>query len=189
MGYFAPMQESALEKRRRRWFNKVAMTGLSLGRLRIGNVLVDNLSHAGQPTVEQCQTWLRDLQSEFNSERLLGAVLGVSRLTVRGWLQGRRNPSAAARRLIWLVRNAWDGQAAQEFDLLGWLLWKVGQADGDQQPASEAPGDIALQLDPRDGVTMEARKVQVSDEVVTGDASSAAYPPKNAQPGLERVTS
>lgn len=59
-----------------------------------------------QPTSEEIRQVLVGLRSTLNWSRdLLAAMLGVSSHVLRRWETGQRNPSAAARRLIWLVHT------------------------------------------------------------------------------------
>lgn len=56
------------------------------------------------PTAGECKDILIRLRQNFRwSRSMLGAFMGVSREVVRRWENGDRNPSGAARRLIWLL--------------------------------------------------------------------------------------
>lgn len=75
------------------------------------------------PTLEDTAVMLRMLRQRMKlSQAALGAVLGVPKHTLRRWEQGTRNPSGAARRLIWVM---WRSQLELGLpdDLLGWVSW------------------------------------------------------------------
>jgi len=56
------------------------------------------------PTAEEAKVTLIRLRQKLRWSRpMLAAFLGVSRDVVRSWESGQRNPSGAARRLIWLL--------------------------------------------------------------------------------------
>lgn len=56
------------------------------------------------PTADDSRKLLLELRSKLRWPRSgLAAFMGVSRDVVRRWETGQRNPSGAARRLIWLL--------------------------------------------------------------------------------------
>jgi hypothetical protein len=46
---------------------------------------------------------LADLLQLFGGRRAVSPILGVPALTLEHWRMGKRKPSAAARKLVWLV--------------------------------------------------------------------------------------
>ncbi len=66
--------------------------------------LYEGLERGFAPTAAEASGTLRDLREKLRWSRpMLAAFLGVSRDVVRRWETGQRNPSGAARRLIWLL--------------------------------------------------------------------------------------
>ncbi len=52
----------------------------------------------------------------------LAAVLGVPRITLRRWMNGTRQPSGAARRLVWLLHTAQRSPDTLK-QPSAWLAW------------------------------------------------------------------
>lgn len=53
------------------------------------------------------------------SQATLAAILGVPKHTLRRWEEGTRNPSGAARRLIWMIWRSLTGQGLPSDLLIG----------------------------------------------------------------------
>ena len=67
---------------------------------------LDLLNKVTVPSLYQTRTQLRRLLGEVELTRgELAKVLGVSRNTLRRWIDGTRNPNRSARRLIQLVER------------------------------------------------------------------------------------
>ena len=72
-------------------------------RARLSGEMVQLLAQSLAPGREEVRGVLVRLRTRLGCSRaLLAAVLGVDTATLRRWEDGRRNPSAATRRLIWL---------------------------------------------------------------------------------------
>lgn len=64
------------------------------------------------------------------SQATLAAILGVPKHTLRRWEEGTRNPSGAARRLIWMIWRSLTGQGLPS-DLFDWVTWgRLPNGDG-----------------------------------------------------------
>jgi hypothetical protein len=55
-----------------------------------------------RPTDKEFDTMLADLANMFG-KRDVATLLGISILTLQGWYAHRNRPTAAARKLIWLL--------------------------------------------------------------------------------------
>jgi DNA-binding transcriptional regulator YiaG len=87
-----------------------------------GNVL-KALGRGLAPTAEDVRAMLRKLRNELRWSRdTMSGVLGVSREVIRRWETGQRNPSGAARRLIWLIDALFfhRGKIPTALDLVVW---------------------------------------------------------------------
>lgn len=66
--------------------------------------LYESLERGFAPSAPEVRKVLLQLRGDLRWPRsMLAAFLGVSRDVVRRWETGERNPSGAARRLIWLL--------------------------------------------------------------------------------------
>jgi DNA-binding XRE family transcriptional regulator len=75
------------------------------------------------PSADDVRRTLLTLRRELRwSRTTLSAVLGVSRDVVRRWEDGERNPSGAARRLIWLI-DLYVRDPKQFKSALDLILW------------------------------------------------------------------
>jgi len=82
------------------------------------------IEEANAPTVKEFRLGLLGLRARLGwSRSMLSAFLGVGKDTLRRWESGERNPSGAARRLIWLVGRLVGGsaQARDGLDLVFWV--------------------------------------------------------------------
>ena len=58
------------------------------------------------PKTEEIRQMLIQLRTHFKwSQAYAAAVFGVPKATVRAWERAERNPSGAARKLIWLIHT------------------------------------------------------------------------------------
>ena len=75
------------------------------------------------PSPARCRRMLCDLHEHLQLPiESFAAMCGVPRITMRKWLSGERNPSGAAKRLIWVLHCAiFDPRALRKLD--GWLKW------------------------------------------------------------------
>lgn len=66
--------------------------------------LYESLERGFAPSTDEVRRTLLTLRRELRwSRSMLSAFLGVSRDVVRRWESGERNPTGAARRLIWFL--------------------------------------------------------------------------------------
>jgi DNA-binding transcriptional regulator YiaG len=102
------------------------------GRLavRLPGELSNTLVVAFQPSAAETHEMLRRLRVATGLPvATLAALLGVPKVTVRSWLDGKRAPSGAAKRLIWLLTvEAIDpGKLVEDGS---WLEWtRPGQPE------------------------------------------------------------
>ena len=87
-----------------------------------GNIL-QALGDGLAPTSNEVRAMLKNMRIELRWSRdTMAAVLGVSRAVARRWETGHRNPSGAARRLIWLLNSLMfhRGRIPTAQDLVFW---------------------------------------------------------------------
>jgi len=85
--------------------------------------LYESLERGYAPSAAESRTTLLELRAKLRWSRpMMAAFLGVKREVLRKWENGERNPSGAARRLIWLMSVlAFDRAKLQSgLDLIFW---------------------------------------------------------------------
>jgi DNA-binding transcriptional regulator YiaG len=89
--------------------------------------LYESLERGFAPSAEEVRQMLLTLRRELRwSRSMLSAFLGVSHNVVRRWETGERNPSGAARRLIWLL-NLLAFHPKKLKTALDLILWGKGE--------------------------------------------------------------
>jgi hypothetical protein len=92
--------------------------------------LYEGLERSYAPTAAEATGMLLALRERLRWSRpMLAAFLGVSRDVVRRWETGERNPSGAARRLIWLLVMLVCNRAKLQ-DAMDLLVWCKGESLG-----------------------------------------------------------
>jgi len=95
------------------------------------------VSLATRYTPQQCQEALRRMRTRAGiSQGHLAALLGIDTTTLRRWEEGRRNPSAAARRLIQLVETLHFHPDRIGASLAGGVLMALFKQTGDMEPGA-----------------------------------------------------
>jgi DNA-binding transcriptional regulator YiaG len=91
------------------------------------------------PTAEESRQTLLRLRRRLRWSRgQMAAMLGISIWTLRRWEEGARNPSRAARRLIWIVEGLLF-KPERFRDPMGMIVWSEGANISEPQP--RAPAD------------------------------------------------
>jgi transcriptional regulator with XRE-family HTH domain len=117
-----------------------------------------SLSKLLAPDASSIQQMLKDMRQQLRwSQAQLAATLGVPVVTVRAWLNGKRQPSGPSRKLIWL--------------LYGWLV-----QNRDWKDATEITswGRIASKLEPLVKSSPEAVEAYLKREKTAAKENAAA---------------
>jgi len=121
--------------------------------LKFSGELMSELANIFAPNPEQIRRMLFELRSRLAwSQAYLGAVLGVPKATLRKWELGQRNPSGAAKKLIWLLHALFlnPGAARNDRDIASWGLG-IGRIDLGARLDLKSPSDGLTQVETTDG--------------------------------------
>lgn len=144
------------------------------GRLEISGIfgLVSSANASKQaknlaPSAARCRRMLGELHKHFQlpAESFAG-LLGLPKITMRKWLNGERQLSAAAKRLVWVLHCAvFDPSVLGKLD--GWLNWSgsikkalEGVADLTGTADSGAAGTPPAKEVSRNGPNVQTRKLR-----------------------------
>lgn len=102
------------------------------------------VGYALQPTNAEARGMLRDL-AQVHPGSDLSAVLGVSTMTLRAWINPARGMSGAARRVIWLhwVLILHPARVQTVFDLATWGRFRV---EARRRPGARHPSRSFAQV-------------------------------------------
>ena len=92
-------------------------------RFRSGGALALRLSRLSEPSAAESLAMLRAFREHSKlSVAAVGALLGASYASARAWCSGRRTPSRAARRSIWLLHRL-SVRPDAPLGLDDWMTW------------------------------------------------------------------
>lgn len=127
------------------------------------------------PSAARCRGMLAELHRHLQlPAESFAAVLGAPKATLRKWLSGERQPSGAAKRLIWLLHSArFDPSILRKLD--GWLMWGGSPKEALERIVEDRTSAVAADTPPakelsRNGPSVQTRKsLATFGELLDGD--------------------